>query len=53
MAGGVPAAEEDGKEGEDGPEDDVQTHFSRRARGAGLGRALRPNGGENLHLVIL
>ena len=47
--GGVPAAEEDCEEGEEGPEDGVQTHFSRRARGAGVGRALRPNGGENLH----
>ena len=48
-AGGVPAAEEDCEEGEEGPENGVQAHFSCRARGAGLGRALRPNGGENLH----
>jgi hypothetical protein len=48
-AGGVPAAEEDCEEREEGPEDGVQAHFSRRARGAGVGRALRPNGGENLH----
>ena len=53
VAGGVPAAEEDCEEGEEGPEDGVQAHFSCRARGAGLGRALRPNGGDNLHLVSL
>ena len=52
-AGGVPAAEEDCEEGEEGPENGVQAHFSCRARGAGLGRALRPNGGDNLHLVSL
>ncbi len=48
-AGGVPAAEEGGEEGEEGPEDGVQTQFSHRARGAGMGGALRPNGGKNLH----
>ncbi len=51
--GGGPAAEESCKEGEEDPEDGVQTHVSHRAVGAGMGRALCPAVGEILHSVSL
>lgn len=62
MAGGVvepglglaATAEQDGKEGEEeGAQDVVQAQFSRRAFGAGTGRALRPTGRNDLHFVSL
>ena len=54
LVGGVAAAEEGCKEGEEeGAQDVLQAQFSHRARGAGTGGALRPAVGENIHLVSL